>query len=102
MRGGRRRSDNRVVLSDGRLAHVHTRCDNGEAFTCYPIVTSCFSTDSFGLDLPWHLAGVYKYEGIDDTSPIHVKRTEVVGKLMLCGGYLTEWRAEWMMSKGDH
>ena len=51
-------SDAFLVTSDGTLAAVAERLEDGDSFLCHPVLTRTFRTEDY--DLPWHLVGVYK------------------------------------------
>ncbi len=44
-----------------------------------------------------------RYDGINYNRRVHVKRSKITGKAMVCGKIMTEWRKEWIGgSKKDY
>ncbi len=52
-------SDSFVLTTDGRLAAVASRAEDGNSFTCYGILTEPYQPQDYDL-LPWDLVGVHR------------------------------------------
>ncbi len=112
-------ADNIVTTRRGFRAVSRTDPEN---IYCHPVVVQPVDTAELGLPLPW-VCGVgaaryiskesariicktpdtHRYVDIDYSRSLKVARSAVLGKAILCGGVLTEWRKDWLYgSKKDY
>ena len=93
-------SDAIVLLANGDW--VKTSKSQGEGqFQGHRVRLKKVPHNAGGIHLPWHLVGVHIWAGLDAEEEVLFKQENVKAKGMLCGTVLTEWRAEWLMSKAN-
>ena len=91
-------ADNLVITREG-IFQVNEELHE-DVYSCNRLVLGRFRADAVDSPLPWHLVGVHRFRGVSAETSV-VNRNEVMGKAMLCGKNVLEWRPEWLMSKKD-
>ncbi len=93
--------DHLVSLKNGQKIHVTKLEDEHGNFTGHPVRLTRVRPTQGLPELPWHLIGVFKYQGIDMNTTCMFTRADVVGKMMCSGNIISEWLPDWFMSKRD-
>lgn len=93
--------DNSVVTMEqnGKLVFLRVSEIDHEHCVCSPIKVSPFKVEEdLHLSLPWHLIGVYQYNGESDEK-IQVPLKDIKGKGVIAAGTICELRPEWLQSR---
>ncbi len=92
-------ADNHVILTTGEMVKVTKK--DGAYFEGYALRISRISPAVGDVNLPFHMVGLHKYEGVRSSEVRRFKYEDVRGKAMICGNIISEWLPEWFMSKLD-
>ena len=87
--------DNLVLMADGKIIEV---VEEGLPYFGYRVLTAPYEA-GVGFPLPWDEVLVWRYDGVDVSELIEVKREDAIGKVMNCQGVLTGWMMPWFQSK---
>jgi len=73
-----RRDDRRVYTTEAMYTIEKTLAD--DKYLCRKLKYAAYSSEHWGLELPWHLVGIYLYQGEGEFHVID--RVQIVGKLL--------------------
>jgi len=64
-------------------------------FKCSPVSVTRIDTRHIGINLPWHLVGVFTLGNVKEET-VMLQRKDVIGKGVVVDDYIIEFRKEWM------